>query len=157
MVGPGRGGSGVCCGVGLRRRLHGPLVSPSTTPSQVPTTEGYGPLTLVDAPGGGPLVRGGTGPIHIEGDCVTVTVENGDVLLLIWQSANVRWDDENEAIIFTSLDQDAESIAIRDGDEIELGGALLDDLPVETQLDWLATPHPICSGEAWFVSGITRQ
>ena len=80
------------------------------------------------------------------------------MLLLIWHANEVRWDDENREIIYSSAaDPDARPITIRDGDTITVGGeSLIDDEPVERNLDWLATPHASCSGEAWAVSGLTK-
>lgn len=145
---------GIACG----DDSTGPSESPTTTPSQSAQNNDYGPLAVVEGPGGGPQARGGAGPIRFDGSCVTVTVENGDVLLLVWQSANVTWDGQAQAIIFSDVARNTEPITIRDGDTIEVGGASLeDDVPSERELDWLATPHPTCEGEEWFVSGVTKQ
>ena len=136
----------------------GPSMSPSTRPSQSVQGTEYGPLAVLDGPGGGPQARGGRGPIRIDGNCVTVTIENGEVLLLVWQSANVTWDDQNQAIVFSDVARNTEPITLHDGDTITVGGASLEgDLPLERELDWLATPHPACGGEEWAVSSVEKH
>ncbi|MCH8200801.1 MAG: hypothetical protein IIB85_02640 [Chloroflexi bacterium] len=108
---------------------------------------------------GGDAALGGIGPVRIEDNCVTMTRENGDVVLLIWHAAEVRWDEEDREIIYSSAAYpDAQPITIRDGDTITVGGSsLLDDEPVtRAPLPWLATPHPSCSGEPWAVSFLTK-
>ena len=109
---------------------------------------------------------GGTGPIDIGKSCVTMTLANGEVLMLVWGSRQVGWDEEEREIAFTSAGVGhAEPIIIHDGDVITVGGAsLLSDEPVTraplawlaAPLAWLAAPHPSCSGEPWAVSGLTK-
>jgi hypothetical protein len=110
-------------------------------------------LAVIDNPGGSEAL-GATGPVHIGDGCVTMTQSNGNVLLLVWHSAEVRWDENDREITFTSaLAARAEPIILRDGDIITVGGeSLQDDVPVERNLDWLATPNASCNGERWAVS-----
>lgn len=87
-----------------------------------------------------------------------MTRENGDVLLLVWHAADVSWDGHNQEITFSSSAfPDEQPITIQDGDTITVGGeSLIGDEPVERDLDWLATPHASCEGQAWAVSGLTK-
>jgi hypothetical protein len=137
-----------------------PSASGSPTASSAPTASviDFGPLAVVEGPGGGPDARGGKGPLHITATCVTMTRENGETVLLIWQSADVRWNELSQEITFASVAQlDAGPITLHDGDTITIGGARLDNLPAETQSGWLATPQPGCDGERWFVSGVIKE
>ena len=134
--------------------------SPTASPPPAESLQGddFGPLAVIDNLGGDAAL-GGIGPVRIEDNCVTMTRENGDVVLLIWHAAEVRWDEEDREIIYSSAAYpDAQPITIRDGDTITVGGSsLLDDEPVtRAPLPWLATPHPSCSGEPWAVSGLTK-
>ena len=127
------------------------------SPTQSALGDDFGPLAVIENPGGS-LARGGIGPVHIEENCVRMTLESGDALFLIWYEAQVTWDESTREITFTSLaEPDAEPITIKDGDTITVGGeSLIGDEPVERHLDWLATPHASCDGEAWMVSGLTK-
>ena len=131
----------------------------SPSPGQSLQRGDFGPLAVIDA-GGGSQALGGTGPIQIDYNCATMTRENGEVLLLVWHAAEVSWGEVEQEITFSSTaDPDAESITIRDGDTITVGGeSLLDsDAPVERNLKWLATPHPTCSGEPFGVSSVIKS
>ena len=148
----------VACGSASSPPASGsPTASPPSA-TQSDQSIDLGPLAVIDSPGGGPDARGGTGPVHIDGSCVTMTRENGEILLLIWQSAQVRWDEQEQEITFSrASDTDANPITIREGDTITVGGeSLIGDVPVERNLTWLATPRENCSGEAWIVSGLTK-
>lgn len=135
---------------------------PSTEqwPSQAASVQGndLGPLAVVDNPGGSDA-RGGMGPVRITDNCVTMMRENGENMVLIWHAAEVHWDEGKQEITYSSASEpEAEPITIREGDTIEVGGeALVGDEPVQRGLEWLATPHPSCGGEAWIVSTITKQ
>ena len=80
------------------------------------------------------------------------------MLLLIWHASEVRWDEEEREITYSSAaDPDGQPITIREGDTITVGGeSLLSDKPLERNLVWLATPHTSCDGEPWAVSGLTK-
>jgi hypothetical protein len=140
-----------------------PSASPSPSPSS-PTQSGQsnnlGPLAVFDDPGtGAVLALGGTGPIHIEDACVTMTLPNGEALLLVWRSAEVRWDENQREITFSSKAvADAAPITIRDGDTITVGGeSLQDHVPVTRNLVWLATPQASCEGRQWAVNVLEKS
>ncbi|HEY5625851.1 MAG TPA: hypothetical protein VIT93_05125 [Dehalococcoidia bacterium] len=86
-----------------------------------------------------------------------MTVENGDVLLLVWRADEVLWDESERLIAYTNAaGPDATPIMIRDGDTITVGGELLEDgAPISGNLIWLATPRETCNGRAWLVNGLT--
>lgn len=88
-----------------------------------------------------------------------MTSEDGTRFLLIWHAAEVEWDPESRTITYTSFGNPGnETVSIRDGDIISAGGESLgDDVPVERNLDWLATPDPTCSGVPWAVFGVTKE
>ena len=115
-----------------------------------------GPLAVFEDPGtGAVLALGGTGPIHIADACVTMTLPNGEALLLVWRSAEVRWD-ENQREIKTVAD--AALITIRDGDTITVGGVSLQDhVPVTRNLVWLATPQASCEGRQFAVNVLEKS
>lgn len=147
----------VACGSASSPPVSSPTASsPSSTESL--QSDDLGPLTVIDATGGS-LALGGTGPVRIEENCVTMALANGDILLLIWHANEVRWDADSREITYSSAAHpDAQPITIHDGDTITVGGeSLLSDEPVtRAPLPWLATPHPSCSGEPWAVSGLTK-
>lgn len=149
----------VACGSGSTQPSVTGSPAQSEASGQSPQNDNFGPLTVVEGPGGGPDARGGKGPLHITATCVTMTRENGDTVLLVWQSADVTWDDTSHEITFVRAGGLAGEmpITLRDGITITIGGAPLDNLPVETHLDWLATPQPGCDGERWFVSGVIKE
>ncbi len=88
-----------------------------------------------------------------------MTLANDKVLMLLWQSGQVGWDEEEREIAFFSAGVGhAESIIIHHGDVITVGGSSFqDDEPVTRgPVPWLATPHPSCSGEPWSVNQLTK-
>ena len=135
-----------------------PTASPPS-PSESQQSVDLGPLAVIDALGGSDA-RGGVGPVRIEDNCVTMTRENGDVLLLIWHSREVSWDEADREITFSSAAvADAKPITIRDGDTITVGGESLqnDEPPVTRNLVWLATPNATCDGAPWAVSSLAKS
>lgn len=115
-----------------------------------------GPLAVL-APGivGGSEALGGTGPVRIEEDCVSLSTSNGNVVLLVWHAADVSWDGGDREITFT--DRDGRSTAIRDGDVLTVGGESLtsqDGDPVAREITWLAEPDESCPGERFMVSSL---
>jgi hypothetical protein len=88
-----------------------------------------------------------------------MTRANGNGLLLVWHSREIRWDEQDREISFMSATAaDAQPLTIRDGDTITVGGeSLQDDVPVERNLVWLATPNASCSGEQWAVSSVEKH
>jgi hypothetical protein len=133
--------------------------SPTPSPTQSQQSNDLGPLAVFEDPGTGARdALGGTGPIHIEDACVRLTRSNGESLVLVWRSAEVRWDETNKQITFSSKAvANTEPVTIRDGDIITVGGASLeDDVPVTRNLVWLATPQASCEGRQWSVEGLTK-
>ena len=53
-----------------------------------------------------------------------MTRSNGEALVLVWRSAEVRWDASERKITFSSkvVADAASPITIRDGDTITVGG-----------------------------------
>jgi len=124
-----------------------------------PSAGDYGPLAVLHA-AGGLEARGGIGPIDIGDDCVTLTNEAGQELLLVWhqheEGWEVGWNEDEREIRFSAPGDPA--VTIRDGEVITVGGAsLVGDMPVERDLDWLAPPHESCTGEQWMVSSVTKE
>lgn len=147
----------VACGPSSPSSTGSPTAPPQT-PTQSQQVNDFGPLAVIEEPGGD-QARGGIGPIDIGEDCVTMLRENGESVLLVWHSAEVSWDSESREITYTSFGNRGDSpITIGDGDIITVGGvSLLDDVPVERDLTWLATPHPTCPGGPWAVFGVTKE
>jgi len=119
----------------------------------------FGPLAVFRTDGGLDA-RGGTGPIHIGNECVTLTNESGQNLLLVWSQqeggGEVAWNEEEREITFRSAGDSP--VTMRDGDVITVGGAnVVGDVPIERDLDWLAPPHQSCTGEQWMVSSVTKE
>ena len=133
-----------------------PTPSPlgGTPPPEVGQANGdLGPLAVIEGVGGADAL-GGTGQIDIGRSCVTMTRSNGDMLLLVWKSSQVSWDEEQREIVLLGSN-DMVPPRIKDGDVITIGGASLqDDQPVARELSWLATPDPSCAGEQWSVSSV---
>jgi len=118
-----------------------------------PPGHDFGPLAVIEGLGGDDAL-GGTGCVRIDDRCVTMTLSNGETLLLVWHASEVRWDEEDREITFSSV-RGSEPIKIRDGDIITVGGAGLgNDVPVERDLLWLSPPHESCTGEPWAVSEV---
>jgi hypothetical protein len=133
------------------------LVACDSDSTPAPTS--YGPLSVVEGTGGDEA-RGGRGPIRIGDECVNLTIENGQELLLVWyvheEGWQVAWNDEDRLIAFTSPGESA--ISIRDGDIVTVGGSsLIGDSPATPNLNWLVPPNESCSGEPWGVSSVTIE
>ena len=137
--------------------------SPSTSipPAQTHTAESdgydFGPLAVIDNPGGSQALAG-PGPVRIDEDCVTLTSATGTQFLLVWHVAEIAWDPESRTITYTRLwNRGDETVSILDGDIISVGGESLNsDVPIERNLTWLATPTPTCPGRPWAVSRVTK-
>ena len=119
----------------------------------------WGPLAVMDDPATGSLdAFGGSGPVDIGERCVTLTRENGAVVLLVWRSAEVTWDEGDREVTFSRAFGDREPITIRDGDVITIGGSTTEsgeDEPRDVEIDWLAEPDESCEGEWWSVHSIS--
>ena len=108
----------VACGSASSPPAPGSPTASPPSPTESLQSDDFGPLAVVDSLGGS-LALGGTGPIHIEENCVRMTRGNGEMLLLIWHANEVRWDEENREIIYSSAaDPDAQPVAIR----VRIGG-----------------------------------
>lgn len=120
------------------------------------TDADYGPLAVIDdsetAPEGGDDALGGTGPLSIGGECVTLENEGGQVLVLAWRASEVEWD-EGE-IVFTGQGGD---VRLSDGDVLSVGGSSLsgeDELEASPDITWASEPDESCDGELWAVHSI---
>jgi hypothetical protein len=135
-----------------------PLPNSSATSASNPDLARLGPLAVIETPVGSDA-RGGVGPVQIDESCVTMTRENGEVLLLVWHADDVTWNQTGEEIIFSSTSiGDSSPVTIKNGDTITVGGeSLRGDEPVMRELDWLATPSANCNGEQWAVSSLQKQ
>ena len=115
----------------------------------------FGPMAVVDGTGvtGRPQALGGTGPILIGRDCVTLDGGPGRVLLLAWLSTDVAWDAGSRIITFTH--PGSEPIRLSDGDIVTVGGADLngEDGPMPP-VAWLAPPHASCPRAIWGTAGL---
>ena len=123
------------------------------------STEEFGPLAVFRTDGAF-QARGGTGPIHIGNECVTLTTETGQKLLLVWSlqegGGEVAWNEEEKAIVFRSPRDSV--VAIRDGDVITVGGGHLgSDRPPDRDPGWLAPLNESCTGERWMVGSVTKE
>ena len=149
-------GLAACGSASLPPTPESPSASPPS-PMQSPQSDDFGPLAVIDSVGGS-LALGGTSPVRIEDNCVTMTRENGEALLLIWHSAEVVWDEQEQEITLFPPAAGVAPITISDGDIITVGGSgLVGDVPVERNLVWLAPPHATCSGEPWSVASLTKS
>ena len=118
----------------------------------------FGPLAVIDNPTRSDALAG-TGPVRIDKDCVTMTTSAGAQVLLVWHVTEVAWDPGSRTISYTSFGNPGdETVSIRDGDIISVGGAsLVGDVPMERNLTWLATPNPTCPGHPWLVFGVFKK
>lgn len=126
-----------------------------------PSPSDSGPLIVVDV-GGGSDSLGGTAPVDIGDNCVTMEQSNGNLLLLVWHSAEggweVGWNDDEREITFSSP-AEPETVTIRDGDIITVGGESWEpqDAAVMRDFEWIAAPHESCSGELFEVSSVSIE
>jgi len=118
---------------------------------QVPGNRDFGPMAVTNA-GGGNAAHGGTGPIDIGENCVTMPLPNGETLLLVWHAKEVQWNEDKREITYRLGGlPESEPITIRDGDIISVGGSGLDSWQLAS-FTWFAKPHPSCIGQAWGVT-----
>jgi hypothetical protein len=106
---------------------------------------------IEDSGGGQSDALGGTGPVIIGDRCVELEVQ-GRRRLLVWRSADVRWDAAARAIVFAPRGQ--RPIAISNNLTITVGG---EDLPTDAPADgvrWLAAPERLCSTDVFIVHSI---
>lgn len=116
----------------------------------------WGPLTVVDSPGGGPDAGFGPVTLHIGDRCVTAGRGRGETTL-VWSSGAVDWRPGNRRIVFT--DTKGSTTRFDDGDTAMFGG-----MPLERDGDeegnragawldglWLNEPDPSCPESYWLV------
>lgn len=128
-----------------------------------------GPLALIADQGPYDNDAGtGSGVIHIDERCVTLNQPDWEApLLLVWSSEDVRWSESARSITFDGNIEtlEADSITIRDGDVLSLGGSLMIlDEDVEQQLpsrdewtrgyEWIVEPNQACRGAPWLVGSV---
>jgi hypothetical protein len=121
--------------------------------------DGFGPLAVVEDDGGDQSdALGGTGRVIIDERCVELDVQ-GTRRLLVWRSADVRWDPASRSIVFAPRGQP--SITIGNNTNVTIGGeALPTDAPGRggsppaAGVRWLAAPDDQCSRDAFVVHSI---
>lgn len=124
-----------------------------------PEHDGFGPLAVIEDNGGGQSdALGGTGTVIVGERCVELDVQ-GTRRLLVWRSADVRWDSAASSIVFAP--QGKQPIVIRNGTNITIGGEALptddpagDGKPTAAGVRWLATPDDQCSTNVFIVHSV---
>lgn len=124
-----------------------------------PEHDSFGPLAVIEDNGGGQSdALGGTGTVIIGERCVELDVQ-GTRRLLVWRSADVRWDPGARSIVFAPRGN--RPIVISHGTNITIGGEALftDDPagggdPAVAGVRWLAIPDDQCSTDAFIVHSI---
>jgi hypothetical protein len=124
-----------------------------------PERASFGPLAVIEDNGGGQSdALGGSGPVIIGERCVELAVQ-GARRLLVWRSADVRWDAAARSIVFVLRGQ--QPITISNNTNITVGGeALPTDAPAGggtrplASARWLASPDPQCSTDVFIVHSI---
>jgi hypothetical protein len=124
-----------------------------------PSTTGFGPLAVIEDNGGGQSdALGGTGPVSISERCVELNVQDTR-RLLVWRSAEVRWDSRARSIVFAPPGE--RPIMISNGTNITVGGEAVptDDParggnPTVAATRWLAPPDVQCSTDVFIVHSI---
>lgn len=112
-----------------------------------PSAADFGPLAVVGPSEGAATAVGGTGTVRIGDSCVTLQLNNGTELLLVWHSDHVRWNRETGEMSYSGPDSEPRSV--HSGDVITVGGTSI--LPVGTELDWVAPVDETCTGEKFLV------
>lgn len=124
-----------------------------------PEHDRFGPLAVIEDNGGGQSdALGGTGTVIIGERCVELDVQ-GTRRLLVWRSADVRWDSVARSIVFAPRGK--RPIMISNSTNITIGGEALptDDPagggnPTVAGVRWLATPDDQCSTDVFIVHSI---
>ena len=119
---------------------------------------GVGPMAvMVDDATGASEASAGTGTVDISDACVTFTNERGKVLLLVWRSAEVAWDEEERTITFTPRSDTEERVTLAHGDTIVVGGeSFASDDDLERNVSWRARPHARCPSTWFIVNSVVR-
>jgi len=124
-----------------------------------PEHDNFGPLAVIEDDGGGQSdALGGTGTVIIGQRCVELDVQ-GTRRLLVWRSADVRWDSVARSIVFAPRGE--RPIMISNSTNVTVGGEALptDDPagggnPTVARVRWLATPDDQCSADVFIVHSI---
>ena len=125
----------------------------------VPEPDAFGPLAVIEDSGGGQSdALGGTGTVIVGARCVELDVQ-GTRRLLVWRSADVRWDPTTRAIMFAPRGQPP--IVISGGTHITVGGEALPTdepagggQPTAAGVRWLAPPHDQCATDVFIVHAV---
>jgi hypothetical protein len=130
-------------------------------PFAVPEHDEFGPLAVIEDSGGGQSdALGGTGTVIVGERCVELDVQGTRRRrLLVWRSADVRWDSAARSIVFAPRGKPP--IVISGGTNVTIGGeALPTDTPAgggkptAAGIRWLATPDAQCSTDVFIVHSV---
>jgi len=124
-----------------------------------PEPDKFGPLAVVEDSGGGQSdALGGTGTVIIGERCVELDVQ-GTRRLLVWRSADVRWNSAARSIVFAPRGK--QPIVISSDMNVTVGGEALptDDpagggKPTAAGVRWLAPPDDQCSTDVFIVHSV---
>jgi hypothetical protein len=125
----------------------------------VPEPDEFGSLAVIEDSGGGQSdALGGTGTVSVGERCVELDVQ-GTRRLLVWRSADVRWDPATRAILFAPRGQPP--IVISGGTHITVGGEALPTdepagggQPTAAGVRWLAPPDDQCATDVFIVHAV---
>jgi hypothetical protein len=134
------------------------MLGACSAPSTIRGQDGFGPLAVVEDEGGDQSdALGGAGRVIIGERCVELDVQ-GTRRLLVWRSADVRWDPASRSIVFALRGQP--SITIGNNTDVTIGGeALPTDAPgggnpPAAGVRWLAAPDDRCSRDGFIVHSV---
>jgi hypothetical protein len=115
----------------------------------------WGPLAVIHE--GADLVldsRGGTGPVAIGPECVSLTTQD-DVITLVWRDSQTSWDSNLNQIVFRNVT--GEPVRVSNGETIDVGGVFaVRGQPVPMELTWISPPAPDCEGDLFVVHTVQR-
>ena len=112
------------------------------------TQTDWGPLAVIDLPGGGGGDEfGGEGRLTITDKCVTVPRASEGQVTLVWSTSNTTWDDQNKQISFTGITGNVD-LVLSDGATVSVGGDVTNE---EAVRNWLVRPHASCPDTLVFV------
>jgi hypothetical protein len=120
--------------------------------------EGLGmshPLSLIVPAAGESLSLGGTGELRIGQRCVFLTLPNGTRLLPLWHTSQVGWEPQSRTISFAGAD--GQTIVLRQGSRVSLGGESLTDGVSRGDGFWVRRPASNCKGEKFIVDRVTLE
>lgn len=138
----------------------------ATQPSQAPA-DPWGPLAVTRGLSGGDMSRA-EGTIRITDSCVLLEDRKGHTDILQWGAGQTTWDPETNEVQFRN--RDGEIIAVRDGQDVALGGSgeHFSDDPTDRdavprdewmdRMDWVAEPDPSCTYDgSWSVGNVVVE